>query len=609
MKSHSYYSDPTTKNSSLAEASWDEFSKFLSRYQWAFDHPSASPRKLEIAHALNHRGEKGSCTFQREDGWKFVLRPLRSWAFEQAIERHRKIFYVSYGRSILLYFDVDLHRVFQRIADGVAAVDEINRTKLPIYWIDSTRGFNGYLKVELSDCSFDEANRIVDRLQNALRRALALAGNLADFEIKGKVGYLKEGQYDWSQYGKLPIHNDKWSWSELKKFADMRTVSIRTLDKLAAYIEANVPQLVLDDQEDYKKTLRCQPRIENGYCLLTDELKADLESRGVFRDAMFEAVPEGEWGDRVWWIPVEFLQRTAALEITSNELESAEPMTKDSSATSSAIPAVKAKINDLLSEPDSFARQHEALRRFARALKRVPTLEEALDYIRDNGLFTGTWDDNFNRRRGRVSETLEYIGRTFDSAKCSKGSVNVGKYDAWAKKKFPHGIVSDKKRWLTPDGEIIEINHQIHVGPKFIAVFAAVCEFGLLVDKNEDESLPHRRAKEIWNTLYAKKLVPVPFDDRKWAVCREELVERNIIRITDRLFGPGKAMRWAIGRFFPQLGLWKRVKHPSLLEAVDLSDFLEKKTNGTTEEHNTLLQQQPIDFDHRANILGSRSPP
>src|SRR6185295_13926821 len=158
MNSQQYYSGLPIKNSSLAEASWQEFAPFLSKYQWALDHPAASARKIEISYALKHRGEKGCCTFDREDGNKFVLRQLRPWAFEKAISKRRKIYYVSYGRVVLLYFDVDLHQVFQRVADGLAAVERINRTRLPLYWIDSSRGFNGYLKVDLTGMPYEEAN-------------------------------------------------------------------------------------------------------------------------------------------------------------------------------------------------------------------------------------------------------------------------------------------------------------------------------------------------------------------------------------------------------------------------------------------------------------------
>src|ERR1700752_2976948 len=69
----SYISTPVPKIVSLAEESWNYFSKFLCRYQWASDDPSHSPRKTEIAHAILNRGKKGRCTFWRPEGYKYVL--------------------------------------------------------------------------------------------------------------------------------------------------------------------------------------------------------------------------------------------------------------------------------------------------------------------------------------------------------------------------------------------------------------------------------------------------------------------------------------------------------------------------------------------------------
>src|SRR5207253_10248214 len=113
MKLTTYNSAAARKIPTLAEATFQVFSPFLSRYQWALDDPTHSPRAEEITSAINNRGRKGSNTFLRADGWKYILRPLQSWAFEQAIARKHKIYYVSYGSQALLYFDVDLHYAWQ----------------------------------------------------------------------------------------------------------------------------------------------------------------------------------------------------------------------------------------------------------------------------------------------------------------------------------------------------------------------------------------------------------------------------------------------------------------------------------------------------------------
>jgi len=272
---------------------------------------------------------------------------------------------------------------------------------------------------------------------------------------------------------------------------------------------------------------------------------------------------------------------------------------------------------NLADEPDSYKRQHAALLVFARSLKRVPTVTEALEYIKQNGLFTGSWQQNESRRKARVKSILKRIAKTFDANKCSTRTVdaaklqawaaaNINKYDAWAKKKFPTGITGDKKH-VGEDGEIFK--QTLHVGPQFIGVFIAVCEFGLLVDKNEDDSLPHERAKKTWMTLHDKGLVTVPFCDRKWAVCRDVLDGYGIVKVTDRHYCHGKAMKWAVGQFFPGLGLWKTKKLPSLLPPITLAEFALMCSGTEQEGLNSLLRQQSAETGERSYLHPIRPPP
>jgi hypothetical protein len=240
--------------------------------------------------------------------------------------------------------------------------------------------------------------------------------------------------------------------------------------------------------------------------------------------------------------------------------------------------------------------------RYARYLKRVPTVEEALKYLHEQKLFTGSWEENLSRRTARIHDILQWIAQTFDASKIKNGSVNIGKYDAWAVKKFPHGIMGGKRKYLTEEGEIIEANQNIRISPKFIAGFMAVCEFALLINKNQDHTLPHRRAEQLWQTLYARGLISTRFSARKWAVCREELAQYGIIKITNRDYHPGKAMEWAVGTFFPGLGLWKGTKQRG---------FPRTRTGTTRQQHrhNTWLHQQPVESLVFAGSAMPRPPP
>src|SRR5262249_37517503 len=126
-----------------------------------------------------------------------------------------------------------------------------------------------------------------------------------------------------------------------------------------------------------------------------------------------------------------------------------------------------------------------------------------------------------------------------------------------------------------------------------------------ITNKNLDNSLPHKRARELWEALYAKGLVSVPFCSRKWAVCREEMVWHGIVVVTDRDYHSGKAMRWAVGPYFPFLGLWKGCKVKSLQGSGSFRKRLKRRQEG----HNTLLRQQRRKISSEAIWVPARPPP
>lgn len=262
-----------------------------------------------------------------------------------------------------------------------------------------------------------------------------------------------------------------------------------------------------------------------------------------------------------------------------------------------------------MDEPDSFKRQKEAMFRLARYLKRVPTLEEGMQCLQDHHLFTGSWDQNLTRRKIRVRGILAFVAETFDPSKCANGSVNVSKYDEWARKKFPKGLIGGHRKEMDEFGNVVEVAQNIYISTKFMAVFMAVVEFALITDKNQDDTVPHDRCKELWNTLKEKGLIAVSFNDRKWAVCREELAKLGIITITDRNYSPTKAMKWDTGTYFPGLGLWKTKKRPSLQEPVALASFLQGKNEKRAEGQNTFLLMEAGEDGVLGRLSRSRPPP
>jgi hypothetical protein len=561
-----------------------------------------------------------------------------------------------------------------------------------LFWSPSSRGFNGYLKVDLKSVEYATANEAFDRFEASLERFLASCGNMADFEVKGKVGFMREGEYQWAQYGKLPIHHPGWNFPRLEEFQRTPTVSVRRLGRLCDVIEAQVPEDVLTRHREIKKARGDEPIREGDYFLVTPAIeKLLLEKHGEsWPYKYFEGHADGEkvWLHDYYWRPGKVPLTDAELRAEEQAKAGIKPeddprslctwfhetfyrrgprvvTQQDTPAEAPATPAIPApatpstttrafagnvdvsdlvhepdallrnaepqpvfpdasreprpattnartkKLNaaDIGHEPDSFKRQKEALFRYARYLKRVPTPDQALAFIRAQNLFTGPWEQHQERRRARVRDILNFIARTFEAGKCANGHVNVGKYDEWAKKKFPGGLVGGHRRYIDEEGNVVESCQYVHVGSKFIAVFLSIAEFSLFTDQNQDGSLPHDRAKELWDSLFAKGLVSVKFDARKWAVCRDGLERHGVVAVTDREYGPNKAMKWALGPYFPFLGLWKGKKRRSPLGPVDVAAILKKRTRKTTEQHNTFLHSQAAGTAVLDRWRRSRPPP
>jgi hypothetical protein len=228
--------------------------------------------------------------------------------------------------------------------------------------------------------------------------------------------------------------------------------------------------------------------------------------------------------------------------------------------------------------PNSFERQHEALLVFCRRMKRVVSVEEALRYIKENKLYTGHWQDNRARRRSRVKWILKRIAVTFDVSKCQgvRHDVPIGKYDNWAR----HHVGTIKghdRRDVDEYGNVVVRRNTYQVDWRFVSTFLSVVEFCLVTSPNDDGSLPQVRAEDLWNRCYDGGLVKLPFNDKKWAICRDWLERQGVIKVVDRDWRRGKAMRWQVGEGFDKLPVWwRRKRQASLLEGVSLEELLER---------------------------------
>jgi len=588
-------------------------------YRRCFDSPAKSPMNSEVESAIKNRGKPGGCTFMRESG-KFVVRPLAEWLFF-GNNLYRKHYYTSDKRVALLYFDIDCHREYQTEADAAAARSLIKREMLarlgvsPLF-VKSRRGGNGYLKVVIEGVEPQRANEIFDHFQEAMRLLFAKHGVLADFEIKGTITWTdRDGTLHAGRYGKLPMCAPGWDHIWHRSLVTAKTVTVSQLEAFARSVMAEV------SSEDIARHAQAKHgAFVAHYLPVCDQQKWLLIAKlglGTFEDGL--VTYQGRQ-----WIARSQLDDTTIKklwpgykpDVSTDEVETPrDDLLPDldpqgHQTTGRRVKNKSVAVADLASEPDSFVRQREALLKMARALKRVPTVQEALKFIKDNGLYTGTWDNP--DRRVRVRGILKFIAKTFDAKKCTKprrtkAPMNIGKYDAWAKAKFPNGIGGGRRRIVTDHFEIKEVRRSGHIEWKFISIFVSVCEFCLLVEKNEDGSLPHERAKALWNWLHTNGLVTVAFDDRKWAVCRDTLERYGIIKI-DRRKGPGQAWKWETDSFFPLLGMWKGKKSPSLNAAISWVDFTRLTVMRREKQHNPLLHQEP-DYWGRLDVLLTARPP
>ena len=223
-----------------------DFFRFLIHpYRRCFDTPAASPKNEEIEAAIKNKGQKGCCTFMREQDRKFRIQPVAEWMFET----HRlwqKHYYTSDIRRTMLMFDVDGHKAHQSRAMTEAAQRIIEAGMLSVMgaapcFVGSGRGENGYLKVNIAGYTPEQANEVYDDLQDAIRLLLVQRGSLADFEIKGTITWMDDrGKLHAGRYGKLPMCSPDWSYAWFDDFRRSRTVTIPELKKLIENIKAKI---------------------------------------------------------------------------------------------------------------------------------------------------------------------------------------------------------------------------------------------------------------------------------------------------------------------------------------------------------------------------------
>ncbi len=263
---------------------------------------------------------------------------------------------------------------------------------------------------------------------------------------------------------------------------------------------------------------------------------------------------------------------------------------------------------DYRDNPNAYERQEGGLLELCQTLRRVATVDEGLQFIRTNRLFSGDWSENESGRRSRVKGLLKRIARTFDPNKCGSSEdyldinkINVGKYEQWAAHHV--GKVTGIKRHVDEYGNVVE-RRGATVDWKFVAVALSLIEHCCVTCRNEDGSFPQDWAEKLWLRLLDAGRITVKWDDRKWKVARDWLERKGVIRIVDRNWefrhGDGKAMKWAVGEGFDRLHVWwKSVREKAGNAAVALNMFLK-----------TMLHTPPLNScSHTENSKTASLPP
>lgn len=631
MQTHSYYSAATSKKSDdtkiWAGDNYNFFSGLISRYQFALGSCRAGNPKSVIAAALKQR-EQLSRTLPSDcsraeyrkhfAGWTKVSIPepamcsiLHERHFRESIVHGSKLFYVSaWNRIGLPYGDIDCHHAWQ--TPEMAFQGQLIFTEFfPSLGLASDRGANNWLKLDRGSYSCGKANLILlgDKeqgilgLEGAMQRVFAAANCWADFELKGTFAYRENEQWQWGKYGKLPIHRPEWDRQKLQKLTDQPVIHIRDIENFIQQVEREIPQSVLDEMNLEKVRRNADEPL-----LVDDQLIARIKANwgNQWREAMYHAA-ENQDEDGNWWLERKYLKPPQS-SVSTTVVQPIQP-----AAASTRKPAdVRVNQVDLQDEQDSFKRQRLALMRFARALGRVPRLQEALEHIFDQELYTGAWEGNSDRTK-RVKAILRWLARTFDSSKIKKGSVHVGRHKQFVDRKFPNGIEwCRERRWLDDDCKTRSGFEVTQAPACFVSIFLDIVDYCLNEQPNENERFPTERCKRLWNRLFDSGGTSVRWCGRKFAACREFMNSCDVIRITDRNFRPGKAMTWKIGRFFPGRESWKRVKRQKPMTwsqfVAGLGLTIEKKKE-EQEGYNTLLQSNPVQIVIPDHWEASRGPP
>ncbi len=530
---------------------------------------------------LHRRHKAGERNLLYEDGMKFnpyldIIRNIYGVEHVQRhMEEHQTTYFTSGKKGLgLFYLDIDAHHPWQ--TDELQARAVLEKLFPVGYFRPSGRGQNGYLKIRYA--SITEFNDLADRLQETLKRLFLQRGILCDIEVKGTITHGEKS----GRLGKLPFNTtnrraDSWNYEELEKFKACAIVETQRIDYIVRQLSFRIDEEKVQQFAEYKKSLMGKP---------VEKLKNEPPSTAGMKPKVTEATPVNRMVEK----PV--------------------------------LPAVRVALPDVpFASDDAFARNQQDIRPFVRAFfrehRRFPMTEEALDWIKANGRYSGEWKDREERRAKRVGQILAYTQQTFDPKMLSSGeskpvSLDVRKFSWWVRQQFGSVMTARFFNYREVDPRTMTAPMtEVSVPARFVATFLAVADFCLREDPLHNKAVPTNRIKKLWEMVKGG----APWNQKYFQLVRERLHRMGVIRICDRNHDNGKAWRWDAGERFPsedyreeQRECQERCRLRG--EAGSFRDLVNVKRSGRDcKVHNTLYKDACQILGHREKIAEVRGPP
>jgi len=577
--------------SQFAQATFDAFEPFINIYD-----PGASC--IAPYHTISkqdwelfRRHKAGEKPLFFPDGTKFhpynhVIRNIYSPEHVQKHFENEVSYYTSGKKGFgLLYLDIDAHHSWQ--IDEIKAKDLLQRLFPFGYFRQSGRGQNGYLKIRYS--SIEEFNETAAQLQATLRQLFLQFEILCDIEVKGKITHKDKS----GSLAKLPFNTDVWNGDQLELFKTCPVVSIRRVSQTACQIAG-----LIDENRVATFTERKQKIQE------WSESRAQIVQR--FRNHGFRGTDEEVFAKAKSHRDQAILNRNAKLlSGETPDMRSAKAIDiieKPKAVVDRPEIPIRVSSQQGTCQGDAFARNQKDLAPFVRSFykkhRTLPELEDALNHLHDNKLFSGDWSDNEHGRAKRVSQVLESLAESFDPKLLRTGDskpveLSVEKFRWWVRDHFFKGMTANVVNLQAFDPVTMTAPVQrVSVPASFIATFLVVADFCLNQDPLENKAVPTNRFKKIWAMVSRG----ASWNQTYYQVVRDSLDRVGVLNIFDRNHDNNKAWRWEAGSNFPAQSRKEHLsKQSERLKGFSLGVSYEEFIGNTVividgQLHNTLYQ-------------------